>query len=62
MRAFSTANGGVMFIPDEIERVENKAVSYNDLVQEDAKIAKRTFMERLLGRSKKEDKELRKAA
>ena len=33
MRAFSTANGGVMFVADHIERME-KPLSYKDLVQE----------------------------
>lgn len=38
MRACSTASGGVMFIPDEIERkqVKQETVSYRDLVGEDA--------------------------
>ena len=59
MRAFSTATGGVMFIPDEIERIE-KPVSYNELVEEPV-AEKQTFISRLLGR-KKDEKPLKKAA
>jgi hypothetical protein len=59
MRAFSTANGGVMFIPDEIERIE-KAVSYKELVKE-TKVEKPTFMSRILGK-KKQEKDLAEAA
>ena len=60
MRAFSTANGGVMFIPDEIERIE-KTVSYNELV-EAAPAKKPTFISRVLGQSKDDEKEIREAA
>ncbi len=59
MRAFSTANGGVMFIPDEIERKE-VAVSYTDLAPGQAE--KISFVSRLFGRGKKEEKPLKKAA
>jgi hypothetical protein len=59
MRAFSTANGGVMFIPDEIERIE-KPVSYTDLVTE--KVEKPSFATRLFGKRKKDEKPLKKAA
>ncbi len=61
MRAFSTANGGVMFIPDEIERIE-QSVSYKDLVKDEPKLRKPSFVDRLLGRSKKDAKELKEAA
>jgi hypothetical protein len=61
MRAFSTANGGVMFVPDEIERIE-KPVSYADLVKDEAKTRKPSFIDYLLGRSKKAEKKLREAA
>ena len=50
MRAFSTANGGVMFVADHIECME-KPLSYKDLVQE-TKTAK-PFFPRLFGKSKK---------
>lgn len=61
MRAFSTANGGVMFVPDEIERIE-KPVSYADLVKDEPKTRKPRFIDYLLGRSKKAEKKLRDAA
>ncbi|HQX27845.1 MAG TPA: hypothetical protein PKX38_07905 [Alphaproteobacteria bacterium] len=61
MRAFSTANGGVMFVPDEIERIE-KPVSYNELVRGEPKTRKPSFIDYLLGRSKKAEKKLREAA
>jgi hypothetical protein len=59
MRAFSTANGGVMFIPDEIERQETK-VSYAELVKNEPK--KTSIVERIFGKRKKEDKDLAEAA
>lgn len=55
MRAFSTANGGVMFIPDEVEH-EKKPVSYKTLIAE-APAAKTTLVEKLFGRKKEELKE-----
>lgn len=58
MRAFSTANGGVMFVADHIERLE-KPVSYKDLVQE-TKSAK-PFFPGLFGKSKKVAKQLEAA-
>ncbi len=62
MRAVSTVGGGVMFIPDEIERKTNKAtsVSYNDLQQKEKKKPARRFS--LFGRRPKTDKPERKAA
>ena len=60
MRAFSTAGGGVMFMPDEIEHIQ-KAVSYADLVKNEPKIQKPSFIDRIFGRSKKEEKLLEAA-
>ena len=54
MRAFSTANGGVMFVSDHIERLE-KPVSYKDLVKE-PNPAKPFF-----GKAKKDGKQLEAA-
>lgn len=60
MRAFSTASGGVMFVPDEIERISKK-VSFKDLVKEEPVQEKPSFMRKLFGR-KKTEKENRVAA
>ncbi len=59
MRAFSTANGGVMFVSDHIERLE-KPVSYKDLVIE-PNPAKPFFPLRLFGKAKKDGKQLEAA-
>ena len=50
-----------MFVPDEIERIE-KPVSYKDLVKDESKIRKPSFIDYLLGRSKKAEKKLKEAA
>ena len=50
-----------MFVPDEIERIE-KPVSYADMVKDEAKTRKPSFIDYLLGRSKKAEKKLREAA
>lgn len=57
MRACSTASGGVMFIPDEIERKSCK-VSYKELVPETSAAPKKS----LFGRRKETDKNLQAAA
>lgn len=60
MRAYSTAGGGVMFIPDEIEREtkSHKVKSYKDLAP--ASEAKDPV--RLFGRKKKDDRDMKEAA
>lgn len=50
-----------MFVPDEIERIE-KPVSYAALVKDEPKTRKPRFIDYLLGRSKKAEKKLQKAA
>lgn len=59
MRAFSTANGGVMFVADHIERLE-KPVSYKDLIAA-PKPAKPFFSFGLFGKAKKDGKQLEAA-
>jgi hypothetical protein len=59
MRAFSTCNGGVIFVADTIERME-KPVSYKDLVK-DIKAEKSFFSLRLFGKDKKTGKQLEAA-
>lgn len=59
MRACSTAGGGVMFIPDEIER-KTQAQSYKDLIEDDVPAQKER--KPLLGRILRNKKEIRKAA
>ena len=39
MRACASASGGVIFVPEEIER-ENKPVSYSEFVEQEAPKAK----------------------
>jgi len=38
MKAYACVSGGVIFVPDEIERTTNKKqpVSYNEFIEEDA--------------------------
>lgn len=50
-----------MFVPDEVERIE-KPVSYAELVKDEPKLRKPSFVDRLLGRSKKAEKKLQEAA
>lgn len=50
-----------MFVADEIERIE-KPVSYIELVKDEPKLRKPSFVDRLLGRSKKGEKDLLEAA
>lgn len=59
MRAFHTASGGVIFVPDEVER-EQKPVSYADLFGDKSPAEKPAFMSRLFG--KRIGKNLKKAA
>jgi len=50
MKAYSCSSGGVMFVPDEIERgtnKEHKAKSYKDIAGDDAQ--KKPLRERILG-------------
>ncbi len=61
MRAFSTASGSVMFVPDEIERVA-KPVSYTDLVKDEPRAEKFSFSRLLFGRRKKDAKDIKEAA
>ncbi len=60
MRACSSASGGVMFIPDEIER-KSEPVSYNDLV-EGQDVPKNKNSSPLLGKIKSVISSLTKAA
>ncbi len=58
MRACATAGGGVMFLPDEMERKSVK-VSYADLVKQEESKQERP---RPFGKKKSENAPVRKAA
>ena len=57
MKACATAGGGVMFIPDELERKSDK-LSFADFVDQEIQPQKR----KLFGRRSSEKKSVRKAA
>ena len=61
MRAYSSVSGGVIFVPDEIETKQDKAVSYSELAGE-AKAERMSIRTILFGKRKAAGKKLREAA
>ena len=56
MRAYSTASGGVIFVPDEIEVKTKKksAVSYTDIAKDISKAEKKGIASLFFSRRKKD--------
>lgn len=57
MRACSSASGGVMFIPDTIERETKKKVSYKDIAAEETPAPRKRFLSFLSRPRKTENSE-----
>lgn len=60
MQAFSTSSGGVIFIPDELERKKADKVSYADLAEQETK--PKGFGATFFGRRKPTKDKLQRAA
>lgn len=54
MRAYSTASGGVIFVPDEIEIKKKSTVSYADIAKDVSKAEKTGIASLFFGRRKKD--------
>ena len=61
MKACASCSGGVMFVPDAIERVTNKqqSKSYNEIVGEDAQ--QKPVREKIFGVFKRDNRKARVA-